>query len=817
MTSIHVHAERSFGIWARSLGWLWPYIPMAAMAAMGVALSISSWVAVARWEDNALELKFKASAQNRALMLQSGLNQYLDKLVALRAFYNSSAEVGRNEFEVFSREVLHGKDGILSVSWIPRIGRNQRAAHEAAALNDGLQDYRIRTVGPDGSLSDARDKEEYFPVYFTTERQHSGQVYGLDLDDNGPREAALVRARDENLLTASDTFTLHSGTWDRQGFFVVLPVYAKGLPHNTVEERRQNLLGFVQGVFQAKTVVDEILAGVQMSVDMTILAPRAEGGVYPIRADGANTDEMPESPSGRISEDSTPHWVGELQVADRYWRMVARPIVTTAVQHQSAWVLLIAGLLLTGLGTAFHWSSNSFARRLLRANLKVSRLVLTDPLTALANRRAFLDRLADAFAASARGANPFAVFSIDLDHFKDTNDTLGHPAGDALLCQVAERLRKMTRRDAMVARFGGDEFAVLLPSAADSVATGAVAARINAALATPFLVDGNELHISASIGISFFDAEVRTPEELLVQSDLALYRAKEEGRNCFRFHSYDLDRRVQERVTMGDDLRGAIERGELSLFYQPQVEITSGRIVGMEALLRWEHPTRGDVPPSVFIPIAEKTGSIVPIGHWVFDEACRQTRAWQDQGIAPLTVAVNISAIQCKHPDLEQEIAGSLRRWGIRPGGMEVELTETVLMEVTQQHCDVIDQLRKLGLKIAIDDFGTGYSSLNYLTNYLVDRMKIAQELIFSVTTNSRHAKVVRAAIGLAHDLGVEVIAEGVESEAQAAFLKSENCQHAQGYLFSRPIPAEAATALLRQSSIKVRGPSSMGGQLTLV
>ena len=334
---------------------------------------------------------------------------------------------------------------------------------------------------------------------------------------------------------------------------------------------------------------------------------------------------------------------------------------------------------------------------------------------------------------------------IDLDQFKDVNDTLGHSIGDNLLQQASDRLIKAVQQSDFVARFGGDEFVVLQTDAFDIAASSAVAAKIIATLSEPYVIGSNEVYITASIGISQSSSELEGPDDAMMQADIALYRAKGDGRNCFRFHSRQLDQQIKARVMIADELRVAIKGGQIELYYEPQVEITSGQIVGLEALVRWNHPKHGFVAPSLFIPIAEETGSIVALGKWVFEEACRQLKLWQDEEIAPAMVAVNLSAIQCKRCDLEQDMAETPERWGIKPGKMEVELTESVLMETTQQQSGIIERIRKLGLNVAIDDFGTGYSSLNYLTKYPVDRLKIAQELVFGVTTNSRHSSVVRA------------------------------------------------------------------------
>jgi diguanylate cyclase len=335
-------------------------------------------------------------------------------------------------------------------------------------------------------------------------------------------------------------------------------------------------------------------------------------------------------------------------------------------------------------------------------------------------------------------------------------------------------------------------------------AAGTLAAKIGQVVAEPYNIKGNVVHISASIGISRYAAEVAGPDAMMIQADLALYRAKEDGRNCFRFHSAGLDSQVQERVLIADELRGAHIRDELELYYQPQIDLRTGRIIGLEALLRWNHPKRGQIPPLVFIPIAERSGQIQFLGQWVLDAACQQLRAWLDEGLAPELIGVNFSAIHFKaSTDLDGEVAASLDKWGIAPNLIEIELTETVLMDITQQHNDRFDRLRKLGVRIAIDDFGTGYSSLSYLANYPISRVKIAQELVAGVDTDSRSAAVVRAAIGLAHELGIEIIAEGIETEGQEKFLLSAGCTYGQGFRFSRPVAAAQATVLLRLGSIK--------------
>jgi diguanylate cyclase (GGDEF)-like protein len=484
--------------------------------------------------------------------------------------------------------------------------------------------------------------------------------------------------------------------------------------------------------------------------------------------------------------------------------VVPSPSGPLMVRHDRAWIVLVFGLIISSGVSAYLFSSGRQTLRLMQANQKVFELAHLDTLTALANRRAFIGRLNLAFIACQRGASPFAVLYFDLDQFKDVNDTLGHPIGDELLRQVADRVKSAVREGDLVARFGGDEFAVLQNDVVDLAAASTLAVKIGKVLAAPYLIEGSEVNITASIGVARYTPDAVGPDAMMVQADLALYRAKAEGRNCFRFHSEDLDQQLQERMALTDELRSALGRNELELHYQPQVELASGRIVGLEALLRWNNPKRGSVAPSIFIPIAERTGLILLLGQWVLDAACRQLSLWQDQGIAPKVMAVNCSAVQFKgSSDLEHDVAASLGKWDIAPGKIELELTETVLMEVTQEHSDRFDRLRKLGIRIAIDDFGTGYSSLNYLTTYPVHRLKIAQQLVSGVATESRSATVVRTAIRLAHELGIEIIAEGIETEAQVKFLVSAGCKQGQGYYFGQPVNAACATELLRMGRSK--------------
>jgi EAL domain-containing protein (putative c-di-GMP-specific phosphodiesterase class I) len=334
-----------------------------------------------------------------------------------------------------------------------------------------------------------------------------------------------------------------------------------------------------------------------------------------------------------------------------------------------------------------------------------------------------------------------------------------------------------------------------------------LAAKINDIVAAPYNISGNEIHISASVGVVLNSDDIREAEAIMKQADLALYLAKGDGGNCFRFHSQNLDQQIRERVHVADELRAALAFNQFELFYQPQVEFASGRIVGVEVLLSWRHPDRGLIGPGIFIPLAEQTGTIVPLGRWVFDQACRQLRDWTDEGIAPDVVAVNLSAVQFKTgTDLDREIGESIARWRVPPGAVEIELTEAVLMEVNRQHTDALNDIRSRGVRIAIDNFGMGFSSFDHLSRHPVNRLKIAQELVMRAAEDPRSRAVIRASIALAAELGIELIAEGVETAAQAGFLIAAGCSYAQGVHLSEPVSAPQMTELLRQGGISPYG-----------
>jgi diguanylate cyclase (GGDEF)-like protein/PAS domain S-box-containing protein len=428
-----------------------------------------------------------------------------------------------------------------------------------------------------------------------------------------------------------------------------------------------------------------------------------------------------------------------------------------------------------------------------QAEARIAYMAHHDALTNLPNRVLFNERLDEALTRLARSGENLAVLCIDLDHFKSVNDTLGHPVGDLLLRQVAERLGACLRKSDMVARLGGDEFAVVQTPVTGPNEASTLATRLIEVLSLPFDLDGHEVVVGASIGIALAPDDGDTSEALLRNADMALYRAKSDGRGTSHFFEPEMDRRLQARRTLELDLRKAYAQEEFELFYQPLVNVRSGRVCGFEALIRWRHPERGIVSPVEFIPIAEEIGLIVPIGEWVLREACRQAATWPSD----IHIAVNLSPVQFRSRGIVQTVLAALGHSGLAPRRLELEITESVLLGETEANIATLHQLRALGVKIAMDDFGTGYSSLSYLRSFPFDKIKIDRSFVHEMVERPDCVAIVCAVAGLGASLGIVTTAEGVETVAQLDRIRAEGCTEVQGYLFSAPRPASELAALL--------------------
>jgi len=441
--------------------------------------------------------------------------------------------------------------------------------------------------------------------------------------------------------------------------------------------------------------------------------------------------------------------------------------------------------------------AHKLAEQVQMAKDQLDHLAHHDVLTDLPNRMLLQDRLGQAVGLARRQGRQLAVMFLDLDRFKHINDSLGHAVGDQLLQSVAQRLVSCVRHSDTISRQGGDEFVLLLPYIEHADDAALSAQKILAALAPPHRIDRHDLHISVSIGISIYPDDGQDAETLIKSADTAMYHAKENGRNNYSFFEQSMNARVVQRQFIESGLRRALERQEFVLYYQPKINLQSGTIVGVEALIRWRHPQRGLLPPAQFVPIAEDCGLILPIGRWVLREACRQARAWQDAGLPPITIAVNTSALEFHDKDFLENIRATLEATRLEPHFLELELTESVLMRDAESTDSMLHALADFGVKLTVDDFGTGYSSLSYLRQFPIDTLKIDQSFINQMTSNPDDAAIVTAVISMGKSLKQRVLAEGVETPEQYAFLLAQQCDEGQGSYFGRPVPAEEFAGLL--------------------
>ena len=413
-----------------------------------------------------------------------------------------------------------------------------------------------------------------------------------------------------------------------------------------------------------------------------------------------------------------------------------------------------------------------------------------DPLTQLPNRLLFLDRLGHALELARREERKIAVLFLDLDRFKNVNDSLGHPTGDRLLQEVSKQIKKRVREEDTLGRLGGDEFVLLIEKLVDTREASMVAQKLLEAFIKPFAVEGHELYLSASIGISLFPTDGQNGATLVRNADTAMYRAKDQGRNNFQFYTQEMTAIAIERVTLENALRRALERDELLLHYQPQIDLNSGRLIGAEALIRWQHPEMGMVLPSRFIHLAEECGLIQPIGRWVLFKACEQMRRWHEQGLMLPRVAVNLSGHQLHKDGIVEQVQSVLRETKLEPDWLELEITESFIMRQAEDAIETLNQLKGIGVQLAIDDFGTGYSSLSYLKRLPVHKLKIDKSFVHGIPFDVNDSSIARAVIALGRSMQLTVIAEGVETEQQQAFLRSEGCDEGQGYLYSHAVSA---------------------------
>ncbi|MCP3402285.1 EAL domain-containing protein [Bradyrhizobium sp. CCGB20] len=777
--------------WWRAAPLLGLYRPALVAVGVGLLFSVVGAAAVARWEDRVTRIEFGNAAETEAIVMQNGMSEYISRLVALRTLFESTnEEITRSEFETFSARLFERHPGMLRIAWLPRVNRKERAEYEAAAITDGVSGYRIKSLQGEG-FTTAPQADEYFPVFYSTQPKTSS-VYGMDYASVPERHAVLERARDNDRVAAIRTRLYEPREGGRlPDVLVAIPVYAKGTSRDTVADRRRNLAGFVVGVFDLPLLLQSIrvTTGASPAVSVNVYPPFT-GQIVSLEQMLPDYSSAATSPQSMRDVARTLHWSGNLKIGDTDWQVRAMPTAGGSLEtaYDRAAAVIIVGMLLTlSLATYLMLASRN-SRRLSLANRRVLELAQTDILTGLPNRAFFLTRL-DMMNSqlSVRGL-PFSILMLDLDRFKNVNDSLGHGAGDVLLRQVALRLRSALRATDVLARLGGDEFAIIQEACDDQRACATeLAARIAKLVAEPFLLPGHRVEIGTSIGIAIAPDHGGDQEQLLKKADLALYRSKSAGRNCFTIYDEAMSAELEARNTLEGDLRDAIAQCQLEVHYQPFVDVAGGGRRGFEALVRWRHPSRGLIPPDQFIALAEETGLIVPLGEFVLRRACADAAGWPSD----LMVAVNLSPIQFKEAELFETICAALRDSGLAPQRLEIEITESVLLERGVENLAFMERLKHIGIELALDDFGTGYSSLSYLTVFPFDKIKIDKSFIRNLTHQPRSSAIIASIVTLARGLDMSVTAEGVETAEEFERLTALGVNFAQGYLFGRPQPVD--------------------------
>ena len=682
-------------------------------------------------------------------------------------------------------------------SYYPQLRQNLERLERFRTLLDRTSDFVVLLALPDGTITDANAALGQLlgePVEALVGRSFSSLGLGdatevLDVlrqEMDAPRDDAEIPAHS----VVVELFRNNILIWLELSFRVAIvdERYFGVMVGRDITERKHNHEMLAALLAEKEALLDNALVGIAMVRQRAIISCNRRFDEIFGRPAGSmagqstrllyDSDESFASIGTQAyqSLDRGQNFTSPVQLAREdgslFWaELSGRPVDASLPQGGSIWIV-----------------SDITERKL--AEEKARFLSYYDALTRLPNQLLLQDRLHQAIAFSNRAGTKVALIVVDLDRFKTINDVLGHHIGDRLLIEVAGRLSSTMRSTDTVSRQGGDEFILLLTNLAEPDAIGTFLGELMAHLVAPFQIDDKELTTSISVGVAIYPEDGADFETLMKKADMAMYRAKDAGRNTYRFFNAGMNSEVVEQITMHAGLRRALEHDQFVLYYQPQIEIVSGALVGAEALIRWQHPDLGLVSPGRFISVAEETGLIVEIGDWVLREACREAARWQEIGLHEPVVAVNLSALQFKRGDIEQSVSNALKESGIDPGMLELELTESILIRDTDNVLATVKRLKLMGIKLSIDDFGTGYSSLSYLKRFEVDKLKIDQSFIRDLTTDPEDAAIVRAIIQMARSLGLRTIAEGVEDKQVLDYLRIYHCDEAQGYYHARPMPA---------------------------
>jgi diguanylate cyclase (GGDEF)-like protein len=787
----------------------WRPLPIALTALLGVAASIGVFVWSASTTRQIAMLNFEHIARDQVSLINSDLEDAASVLETLRTYFEANkTRPDREEFGRFADLLRSRSVGLRDVAWAPRVPASERARYEQEGRKRNGPGFQVTELTQQKQFIRAGNRPEYFPIeYAAFGIKNSSAVLGIDLSFEPQRRNVIDKAIETGKAATTPPVTTFPSRRPRDtilGYAIVFP------QKNGERDISAPPTGLVMVAFDIDAMVKNIIGAKHRlsGADLYFFLPGEPIGKRLIYWHSESNASGPAPDESALR--ALPHWEGTIAMIDQTWGVIALLSGGTPSGYLTMTALtpLSIGLLLTAMIVVYLFVSLHRTRQLeaMTVNLRettrglreqadqIVEMARSDSLTGLANRSSMLDALGRAVARAARGET-FALLCLDLDRFKHVNDTLGHPIGDALLRAVAERLRATAREVDTVARLGGDEFTVIQAAVVSPELAALLAQRIIDAISAPYDISHHRVVIGVTIGIAIGDGEQHDPTALMRNADLALYRAKQEGRGTFRFFEPEMDARAQQRRQMELDLRAGIDREEFAVQYQPMVSILDRRVVAFEALVRWHHPTKGLISPNDFIPLAEEIGLVVPIGAWVLRTACRDAASWPDC----VRVAVNVSAVQFARADVVRQVSDALRESGLAPERLEIEVTEVALRNHNDVTLRTLHDLRALGVKIAMDDFGSGYSSLNYLRSFMFNKLKVDASFIATLAEAGDSAAIVRAIAGIGTSLGITTTAEGVETQEQMEQLVRDGFTELQGYLFAKPCLAGEVPALLVQ------------------
>ncbi|MFL5284385.1 MAG: putative bifunctional diguanylate cyclase/phosphodiesterase [Rhodopila sp.] len=782
----------------------WRHAILILTAVAGTFASVGMFLTIRTWQARMTELRFISLASDHLQTINAGLKDASELLYALRAYFESCEQPPvRSEYLAFSSSLRERVAGLRAAGWAPHITAAERDAFEREVQASGLPDFQITERDAGGRLVRAQERPEYFPVLYADPAAANLDLLGFDLASETLRRGAIVRARATDRPAATPLLRLAGEPLPGGGVLSFVPVKSR---EDVATEGARSVAGMIFGTFESAAMIRRLLGAslYLRDLDVYVFDPNGAAGSRLISWHAAAGGPPPREALLLAGL----HWQGTLQLVDQRWGAIFVP-AKAFVGPDTGWTpvaVLAAGMIMTMSIVLYLWFSlrrtqqletltgslRDTTAELRRKGARLDHMARHDALTGLPNRVVFREEVASGLRRVRRGQD-LAVLYLDLDRFKTVNDTLGHPIGDLLLCEVAERLRQTVREIDAITRLGGDEFAIAQSGPGQPRSAETLAHRLIETLGRPYDINGHHVVVGASIGITVAGPDDEDADQLLRRADMALYAAKRDGRGVVRCFEPAMDLEAQARRGLEMDLRHALETGGLDIYCQPQVGIADGQVRGFEALLRWQHPQRGVVLPSDFMQCAEETGLIGPIGDWVLRTALAHATQWPSD----VRLSVNLSPLQLAHDDLADTVEAALAATGQAGSRLELEITETALLEHHAPGQATLRRLRDLGVRIAMDDSGTGYASLSHLRSFPFDRLKIDQSFVARMTESPEGRAVVTAILQLATSLGIATTAEGVETRRQLEQLAASGCTEAQGFLFSAPQPAGEIPRLL--------------------